>query len=75
MGGEGGDASRPAQPRPHSGEVLHQRRRLPMKPTSMAVGGFIFVATLGYFTLYHKAKPGTTAREVASATVGSPASK
>lgn len=70
----GGEASKQGgqqQPRPHSSDVLHQRRSLPFRPTTMAIGGFLIVATLGYVTLYHKSKPGTTARDVANATVGS----
>ncbi|RVX19540.1 hypothetical protein CK203_005015 [Vitis vinifera] len=34
------------------GEVLHQRRKLPYSPPTMAVAGFLIAATLGYFTLY-----------------------
>ncbi|KAK1288236.1 hypothetical protein QJS10_CPB19g00709 [Acorus calamus] len=52
------------------GGVLHQRRRLPMSPMTMAVGGFVIVATIGYFTLYAKAKPDATPSEVAKIASG-----
>ncbi|KAJ0984892.1 hypothetical protein J5N97_003248 [Dioscorea zingiberensis] len=51
-------------------QVLHQRRRLPLSPARMALGGFLIVASVGYFTLYHKSKPGTTHTDVVKATVG-----
>ncbi|CAK9154107.1 unnamed protein product [Ilex paraguariensis] len=52
------------------GGVLHQRRKLPYSPFAMAVGGFLVVATIGYFTLYIKKKPEASAREVAKVTTG-----
>ncbi|XP_008813081.1 uncharacterized protein LOC103723810 [Phoenix dactylifera] len=57
-------------PGQHPGGVLHQRRNMPFNPAAMAVGGFLIVAAIGYFTLYAKSKPGTTPSDVAKATVG-----
>ncbi|KAG1326560.1 putative Transmembrane protein [Cocos nucifera] len=58
-------------PRPQTDNVLHQRRSLPKCPAAMAVGGFLMVATLGYFTLFAKSKPNTTPSEVAKVVAGS----
>ncbi|CAL5358826.1 hypothetical protein CsSME_00048875 [Camellia sinensis var. sinensis] len=52
------------------GEVLHQRRKLPFSPYTMALGGFLIVATLGYFTLYAKKKPEASAGDVAKVATG-----
>ncbi|KAA8521703.1 hypothetical protein F0562_012376 [Nyssa sinensis] len=52
------------------GGVLHQRRKLPFSPYTMAIGGFLIAATVGYFTLYVKKKPEASASDVAKATVG-----
>ncbi|XP_044471004.1 uncharacterized protein LOC123200001 [Mangifera indica] len=52
-------------PGQHPGEVLHQRRNLPFSPTTMAVAGFLIVATLGYLMLYAKKKPEADACDVA----------
>ncbi|KAG1363718.1 putative Transmembrane protein [Cocos nucifera] len=57
-------------PGQHPGDVLHQRRNLPFSPSAMAVSGFLIIATIGYFTLYSKSKPGTTPGDVTKATVG-----
>lgn len=61
-------------PGQHPGEVLHQRRNLPFSPTTMAVAGFLIVATLGYLMLYAKKKPEADACDVAkvSANVARP---
>ncbi|RWW40906.1 hypothetical protein BHE74_00053651 [Ensete ventricosum] len=63
------DASR-AAPEANARGVLHQRRNMPFGPMTMAAGGFLIVAAIGYFTLYHKSRPGTTASDVAKATAG-----
>ncbi|XP_002285534.1 uncharacterized protein LOC100254214 [Vitis vinifera] len=52
------------------GEVLHQRRKLPYSPPTMAVAGFLIAATLGYFTLYAMKKPEATAKDVAKVATG-----
>ncbi|KAG0479878.1 hypothetical protein HPP92_010499 [Vanilla planifolia] len=51
-------------PQPSKGDVLHQSRRLGKSPVAMAVCGVVIVATIGYFTLYTKAKPETSSAEV-----------
>ncbi|CAK9174438.1 unnamed protein product [Ilex paraguariensis] len=51
-------------------EVLHQRKKLPICPVRMAVGGFAIVGLLGYLTLYSKKKPEATAIEVAKVATG-----
>lgn len=56
-------------PGEHPGNVLHQRRNLPFSKPVMAVAGFVIVGVIGYFTLLYKSKPGTTAEDVAKATV------
>lgn len=63
-----GESKQP--PRPQTGDVLHQRRSLPKRPAAMAVGGFLMVATLGYFTLLAKSKPNSTPSEVAKVVAG-----
>ncbi|EEF46871.1 uncharacterized protein LOC8274180 [Ricinus communis] len=47
------------------GGVLHQRRKLPFSTTTMTVGGFLIVATIGYMVLYAKKKPEASAHDVA----------
>ncbi|KAF5191864.1 transmembrane protein [Thalictrum thalictroides] len=61
-------------PGSNPGGVLHQRRNLPFSPYTMALGGFVVIAGIGYFTLYAKKKPGASARDVAkvSANVANP---
>ncbi|XP_057510561.1 uncharacterized protein LOC130792956 [Actinidia eriantha] len=54
----------------HPGEVLHQRRRLPYSPATMAVGGFLIAATIGYLALYAYKKPEATARDVTKVATG-----
>ncbi|CAA7408093.1 unnamed protein product [Spirodela intermedia] len=57
-------------PGQNPGGVLHQRRHLPYSPAAMAVAGLLIVGTIGYLTLYTKAKPGTTPSEVAKVAAG-----
>lgn len=57
-------------PAEQSTEVLHQRKKLPVCPMRMAIGGFAIAATLGYFVLYSKKKPEASALDVAKVTVG-----
>ncbi|KAF0915675.1 hypothetical protein E2562_037802 [Oryza meyeriana var. granulata] len=52
------------------GEVLHQRGRMPYGPGTMALAGLGIFGVLGYLVLYHKARPGTPATEVAKVAVG-----
>ncbi|KAF5748118.1 hypothetical protein HS088_TW04G00068 [Tripterygium wilfordii] len=47
------------------GGVLHQRRNLPFSRTTMAIGGFLITAAIGYMVLYSKKKPEASARDVA----------
>ncbi|KAI0488711.1 hypothetical protein KFK09_028550 [Dendrobium nobile] len=61
------ESKRPAS---GSGEVLHQRRRLPQSPAVMAVGGFALIASIAYFTLYAKPKKGTSPNQIAAAVAG-----
>ncbi|WOL19059.1 hypothetical protein Cni_G27856 [Canna indica] len=69
----GKDVKQQQQPSPAaSAQVLHQRRNLPYSRTKMAVGGFLFVVTIGYFTLYSKSKPGTKPSQVTRAAVNKP---
>lgn len=63
------DGNRP-QPIPPPGGLLHQRRSLGRCPVKMAAGGFLMVATIGYFTLGVKAKPGATPTEVTKVVTG-----
>lgn len=57
-------------PGQNPGGVLHQRRNLPYSPAAMAAAGLLVVGTIGYLTLYAKAKPGTTPSEVAKVAAG-----
>ncbi|KAJ3693339.1 hypothetical protein LUZ60_008819 [Juncus effusus] len=52
-----------------SGEVLHQRKRLPYSVGVMTVGGFFIIAALGYGVLYYQSRPGTSPADVAKATM------
>lgn len=54
----------------HSTEVLHQRKNMPYCPVRMAMAGFAFALTLGYFTLYSKKKPEASALDVAKVATG-----
>ncbi|KAK4431871.1 hypothetical protein Salat_0949200 [Sesamum alatum] len=54
----------------HSTEVLHQRKKAPICPARLAVGGFAFAMVLGYFTLYSNKKPEATALDVAKVASG-----
>lgn len=57
-------------PAQHTTEVLSQRKKLPVCPMKMAVGGFVIAATLGYFVLCTKKKPEASALDVAKVTAG-----
>ncbi|PIA45864.1 hypothetical protein AQUCO_01600246v1 [Aquilegia coerulea] len=61
-------------PGQNPGGILHQRRNLPFSPYTMALGGFLVIAGIGYFTLYAKKKPQVSAKDVAkvSANVAKP---
>ncbi|CAK9329741.1 unnamed protein product [Citrullus colocynthis] len=64
------DGMKGPSPAQHSTEVLHQRKKLPVCPMRMAIGGFAIAATLGYFVLYSKKKPEASALDVAKVTAG-----
>ncbi|XP_059655211.1 uncharacterized protein LOC132302397 [Cornus florida] len=66
----GVEASKRPPPGHSPGEVLHQRRNLPISPYTMALGGFLFAATIGYLTLYAKKKPEASAVDVAKVATG-----
>ncbi|KAA0035091.1 putative transmembrane protein [Cucumis melo var. makuwa] len=65
-----GDRMKGPSPAQHTTEVLHQRKKLPVCPMRMAIGGFAIAATLGYFVLYTKKKPEASALDVAKVTTG-----
>lgn len=52
------------------GETLHQRRKLPYSPTTMAIAGLVIVGAVAYFTLYATKKPEASARDVGKVTTG-----
>lgn len=52
------------------GEVLHQRRKLPFSPATMAVTGFGITAAIGFMVLYAKKKPEASASDVAKVATG-----
>ncbi|KAL6985155.1 hypothetical protein U1Q18_018532 [Sarracenia purpurea var. burkii] len=67
----GAEASkRPPGHNPGPGGVLHQRRKLPYSSTSMAVGGFLIAAAIGYAVLYAKKKPEATAGDITKVVTG-----
>lgn len=71
--GTGGEASQASPKIPsghHSSEVLHQTRKLPYSPAKLAIGGFVCVATMAYFTLFSHKKSEATALDVARVTTG-----
>lgn len=65
----GVDASK-RPPGHNPGGILHQRRKLPYSPTTMAVAGLLIIGTIGYFTLYANKKPEATAKDVAKVITG-----
>ncbi|KAF9612652.1 hypothetical protein IFM89_003127 [Coptis chinensis] len=67
MGPEDAKDGTKRAPGHEAGGVLHQRRKLPYSPATMALGGFLIVAGIGYVTLYAKKKPEARARDVAKA--------
>ncbi|KAE8056263.1 hypothetical protein FH972_013050 [Carpinus fangiana] len=54
----------------HPGGVLHQRRTFPYSYTTMAIGGLLITAAVGYFVLYVKKKPEATVGDVGKVAVG-----
>ncbi|KAK7281525.1 hypothetical protein RIF29_09602 [Crotalaria pallida] len=54
----------------HSTEVLHQRKKMPMSPITMAIGGFAATFVMGYIVLYSKKKPEASAIDVAKVASG-----
>ncbi|KAI6682461.1 hypothetical protein NL676_036342 [Syzygium grande] len=51
-------------------EVLHQRKKLPVCPMRLAIGGFAVTAVLGYSVLCIKKKPEASALDVAKVATG-----
>ncbi|KAH6819228.1 hypothetical protein C2S51_002831 [Perilla frutescens var. frutescens] len=49
----------------HTTDVLHQRKKMGFCPAKAAIGGFAFLAAIGYLTLYSKKKPEASALDVA----------
>lgn len=66
----GGPETAKRPPGQNPGSVLHQRRSLPFSPYTMAAGGLLIAAGLGYMTLYSKKKPEASATDVAKVTTG-----
>ncbi|KAL2338527.1 hypothetical protein Fmac_012973 [Flemingia macrophylla] len=54
----------------HSTDVLHQRKKMPMSPMRMAIGGFAAITVLGYLVLYSNKKPEASAMDVAKVATG-----
>lgn len=73
-GAEGGGRTEAVKPSPatHSTDVLHQRKKLPVCPMRLAIGGFAATVVLGYFVLYSKKKPEASAMDVAKVAAGDP---
>ena len=67
VAGVEGSKSPPGQ---NPGEVLHQRRNFPYSYKTMAIGGLLITAAIGYSTLYVKKKPEATAKDVGKVIVG-----
>ncbi|WJX96795.1 hypothetical protein P8452_77954 [Trifolium repens] len=67
---KGAENNNQAPPRPHSTEVLHQRKKAPFCPMRMAIGGFAAISVLGYFVLYANKKPEASALDVAKVSSG-----
>ncbi|KAE9608326.1 hypothetical protein Lal_00026424 [Lupinus albus] len=57
-------------PAQHSTEVLHQRKKMPMNPMTMAIAGFAATFVMGYCVLYTKKKPEASAMDVAKVASG-----
>ncbi|EXB86671.1 hypothetical protein L484_013201 [Morus notabilis] len=58
-------------PGQNPGEVLHQRRKLPYSPTTMAIAaGLVIVGAVAYFVAYSTKKPEASAKDVAKVTTG-----
>ncbi|KAL3744167.1 hypothetical protein ACJRO7_013429 [Eucalyptus globulus] len=51
-------------------EVLHQRKKLPVNPMKLAVGGVAVTVVLGYMVLCTKKKPEASALDVAKVATG-----
>ncbi|KAJ7966274.1 Transmembrane protein [Quillaja saponaria] len=57
-------------PGQNPGGVLHQRRSLPFNTTTMAIGGLLIIAAIGYSVIYVKKKPEASATDVAKVSIG-----
>ena len=70
MAGNENQAMKETPPRPHSTDVLHQRKKVPFCPMRMAIGGFAAISVLGYFVLFANKKPEASALDVAKVSTG-----
>lgn len=68
--GEAAKQAKIPSPGQKSTEVLHQTRNIPHNPAKMAIGGFVVVLSIAYFTLYSKKKDEASAADVARVTTG-----